>query len=293
MANNQLCKRMRIQSVLVSILLALSYCAATAQDISPETAKSRLAAAKVHLSQGSTTFGKALAALATQANLAITAAPALTDHKLVVNLEDISAEHALDAICELNDWIWTIDTKGHVVVDRPKILQPHNLIELHNALWNALPVAYRNFVSMAPNSTSAQIDKLYDDPTTNSIQLGQGTRNDELKLFFHAKAFTVKSRTDFIVTGLMPRLTNGKRLEYALLTPDQKQALLEGIVVAAMGNLESLGFVWSPRFKPFELDLLQTKIKIVNGNEIQFDNQYVDEAGRHGEGIGGGITTDK
>ena len=141
MASKQQCRRTHIQSVLAGILLTLSCCLANAQDIAPETAKSRLAAAKVHLSQGSTTLGKALAALSTQSNLSIAAAPALTDHKLVVNFEDISAEHALDAICELNDWVLSVDAKGHIIVDRPKVRKPHSLTELHDALWNALPVA--------------------------------------------------------------------------------------------------------------------------------------------------------
>lgn len=273
------------------LLSLLPCCSATAQDTDPQVAKARISATKVHLATGNTTLSKALASLSTQSGLTITASSYLSEHKMVANLEDISGEHALDALCELHAWVWTIDAKGHIVVDRPKVVQPHNLTELYNALWNALPIAYRNFVASELNATdaNAQIIHLYEDPTTNSIQMGQQTKDGYLKLYLHPKAFLVKDRTDFVSATVMPRLLSGRRLGYSLLTSPEKEALMTAIVVAMLGNLKQLSSTWDSRVKPFELDLLQTRIKVVDGKEIQFDNEYVDAAGRHGVGIGGGI----
>lgn len=273
------------------LLLLMPYYNATAQDTDPQVAKARISATKVHLATGNTTLSKALASISNQSGLTITAPYYLSEHKLVANLEDISAEHALDSLCELNAWVWTIDAKGHILVDRPKVLKPHNLTELHNALRNALPVAYQNFVASELNATdaNAQIIHLYEDPTTNSIQMGQQTKDGYLKLFLHPKAFLVKDRTDFVSATIMPRLLSGRRLEYSLLTSPEKEALMTAIVVAVLGNLKQLSSTWDSGVKPFELDLLQTRIKVVAGKEIQFDNEYVDATGRHGVGIGGGI----
>ena len=86
--------------------------------------------------------------MATQTGLQIQTEPYLETRKLVVELDSLTGQIALDTLAELNDWRWFSPEKGIIRLTRKRVRMPQTLADLSACMIAALPADYRAFLGV-------------------------------------------------------------------------------------------------------------------------------------------------
>ncbi len=101
---------------------------------------------KVTLLSGETTLPLLLKEISNQTGIEVTAADYLAERRVTLTLEKTSAEAALDALAELNDWLWTVPEPGKVLVERRIAKVPVQKSLLILRIVSALPRDLRDYL---------------------------------------------------------------------------------------------------------------------------------------------------
>ncbi|HZO90746.1 MAG TPA: hypothetical protein VFB38_20625 [Chthonomonadaceae bacterium] len=262
----------------------------------PEAQEAKLAI-RVHLRLGPTTLEKVAAALSQQTGLAINAASYLREHKLIVQMDNLPAQDALDALAALNEWIWYKTEPGHYLITRPRVRLPREIAEIPPALYKAMPIEMRRYAGfgvsveelspIADPQMRQELEALKQQGTYELMapQASVGAKMDSLRL----------KQQNLLVEVLKPDPFDGKITPYSRLTPEQKQALLiffvSNALESAIAQPRSLAF--SGRLLPFQRDIRKADIVMTAENCLQIGTFFSDEQGRHFVGFFGEIKSDQ
>jgi hypothetical protein len=223
----------------------------------------------VHLSLGETTLGEVVDSLSKQTGLTIYSDTYLRDHRLIVQLDGVSAAAALDTLAELNDWTWRRVDDAHVVLTRPTIPAPQKNADIATALQQALPKDFRRFLDVVkPSEPNARTEQ------SNRIPEIQEGANQSFRMQQMRDLFNNQQRD--LYQSFMPNIFEGRKVLYSQLTSAQKQDIL---IAYLMYHLKEMYFVrpyvFNGKLYPFESDPDKMEIRL-DGKMVQFGIKTTD-----------------
>jgi hypothetical protein len=229
---------------------------------------------QVHLNLGRTTVQTVIAALSTQTGLPINAEEYLQPRKLIVQLDGITAQGALDTLVELNDWRWFRKEDGQIWLTRHRAVVPQTLVELPAALRANLPKDYRAFfgIGMATKDLPERIFIAQD-----------GTQQRQPNLFPVLPQQERSERGNLVVTRLnnlsrlksqqmfamfQPLLAEGKTLSWTTLTLQEQADIHDTVLLGCLCSLCRSLYVelLDSGLTPYEADMDGAELQLEQGN---------------------------
>lgn len=245
------CKTLLIVYILVCFFGSI-HKGWTQSALHPET-KVKLQA-RVHLSLGKTTVAKALEVLSKQTGLTIEASTGLSERVLVVEMNDITASNALNALSACNEWVWSETTPGNIRLRRSLPRNPTTLDEVQKFVVAALPKDVRDFVCIGKSVADLKnytIPLL--DPQLANTPFAKPPVQGSLYMFSQGKIFAVDSALAREISALLkPKPTEGAYYAYKTLTPEIQEKLLLYALIYTLKETQS-GLLYN-EFAPFQKD---------------------------------------
>jgi len=134
----------------MGLILLLSP-ASHAQQISSDAIREKLST-PVKLAPGRTTLSALALQLSEKCGVPVEPAEYLQERVMVVQLNTMSARSALDAICELNDWMWKETPEKHVLISRKASKLPASPAYIFRRIHVILPRDVRDYLGVEPRS---------------------------------------------------------------------------------------------------------------------------------------------
>lgn len=195
---------------------------------------------EVHLQLGETTLTRALQELSQQVHLQIQAADYLQERELVVELNNMSAQAALDTLAEGNDWIWYEEKQGQIFVSRPKFNKTQKLLDVAPAFRAIVPKDLRRFVGVDVSDAEIRSAFRQSQPNSDYVLRSPEIINHlppRLRLLPEMIEAPVKQQENVMVTWVTKEVRTGKKIPYSTLTPEQQHSLLVRFVFTAMHDV--------------------------------------------------------
>jgi hypothetical protein len=252
--------------LLIAILVvAVGQCLAQTTPASEDRTEAQLIT-RVHLSLGATTAAEAVAVLSRQTGLTITVADYLKQRKMTVLLDNVSATAALNALCELNDWIWYKTEPNHILLSRSKLRMAAQSASIPRLVKAALPADLRAFLDIArPDEDLSRA--VYD-----LHQVGKPSQ--------YKANQTLRGINNRLLSTLNRDELQKKALTYTQLTEAQQDDLLGFIVFGALSGFDYDLLHSDP--PPYLMNLAVTMLSLGNqgtafkvGAPVQVDGQNV------------------
>ncbi len=208
---------------------------------------------RVHLSLGKTTLAKALEVLSKQTGLTIEASPGLSERVLLVEMNDITASNALNALAICNEWNWSETTPGNIRLRRSLPRNPTTLEEVQKFVVAALPKDVRDFVCIGKSVAEIKNYTIPIDPQLANTPFAKPPVNRSLSMFSQGKIFAVDSALAREISALLkPKPTDGAYYAYKTLTPEIQEKLLLYALLYTLKETRS-GLLYN-EFAPFQKD---------------------------------------
>ena len=207
--------------MLMGIVLAMRFVVSPvqAQETSQDLTRAKLGKT-VHLKLGLTTVDKVMEALSEQTGLTIKAADYLREHKIMVRMENLSAAVALDAIGELNDWVWYKIKAEQILVTRRKLRLDATPAAIPRLIQAAIPKDIRVYVDIATPT----------EDLTKYVNVFDSHFYDAQRFVGDRLLGVVAVDQAAFVNSLPPEILKGDPIPYAKLTNRQRSQLLIALV---------------------------------------------------------------
>jgi hypothetical protein len=217
----------------------------------------------VHLSAEMTLI-QAMKSLSEQIGVEVQIADYLTERRLTANLDHVTAQDALDALAELEDWQWREDKPGHIRVERRPTLVPKERAFIPRWIQAELPRDIRDYF---------HLPRPDDDP--KKYTWANMDIHDTLSRDFGRAIRLHIEQQRLAIENHLPALHTGEKFYVAGLTLQEKQHLLLGLAVQAIYRTGS-GF-WKGDLPPYASDPSNAMIALKGnalwvGSEIELEN---------------------
>ncbi len=222
---NRVCNRLCLVGV---IGLTLARGGAASGQTAPTSKTGARLATIVRLALGETTLAEVAKALSDQTGVSVSAAPYLRERKLVVQMENLSADQALGALMALNGWQLYETQEGAIVITRPPRPTPLTLSEVPAALHAVLPRDIQQFLGVG---IAAGMPKNVWERRMQAIGMSQAVIPRRI---VEKTERLVKTQLDELAAE-QKTADKTKKIPYAKLTPRQRENLLEALVFNDLG----------------------------------------------------------
>ena len=186
-----------LRLALVGFFLLVAFNASLAQTSTQLNSKALLRKG-VSLKLGETTLSKLLGEISTQTGAKIRCDDYLSEHRLMIFLDKISANSVLNLIADMNEWRWIILDNGEVVVTHRQVSAPQSMKEMPPMLRRALPPEFRRFLG-----EETTLEDVIDESDKHALELhsfgDDRNRNEYRKFLMDSK---VSSSVDKKIGGL-------------------------------------------------------------------------------------------
>ena len=183
-------------------------------------------AAPVHLLLGDVSVAQFTSALSEQTGLTISAAPYLRDRRILVQMDDVSAQNALNALAEMNDWTWRETQPGEIGLFRRALKLPREPGYIPRFVQTAIPADLREYMRVLRPS-----DKLHNDDTP-----APKNAPASIDIFLRIVDAHLDALHELRATLSIPDLCK-KPLSYARLSAAQQTLLLSTYVYGYFSNI--------------------------------------------------------
>jgi hypothetical protein len=214
----------------------------------------------VHLRMGATTVGKLAARIGDQIGLTIETEPMLVEHRILVQMDGISAETALQTLAELNGWEITHPGPGHYRIRPMSVPSPKQITDIPVAFRMALPMDFRRYLEMEEEKEempSIPPHGQFNDAHLNYLQDKENQRQVTSR---HRQLLDMA--TESLTQDLPPALRDGQEHPYAALSEDQKDDMVTLLILHKL-NLLSLDTLQG-KLKPFQRDYTKAELTLKN-----------------------------
>ncbi|MCW3054620.1 MAG: hypothetical protein JWN14_3790 [Chthonomonadales bacterium] len=228
-------------------------------DPSEQTLKS-----PVHLRLGATTVGKLAARIGEQTGLTIEAEAILSEHRILVQMDGISAEVALQTLAELNGWEIVHPGPGHYRIRPISVPAPKRITDVPGAFRMALPMDFRRYLDMEAEKQEAPPARphgQFNDARQNYLQDKENQRQVTAR---YSQLLTMA--TEALTQDLPPALRDGQEHPYAALSEEQKDDMITLLVLNKL-KLLSLDMLQG-KLKPFQRDYTTAELTLKNGRTL-------------------------
>jgi len=243
----------------------------------------------VHLHLGATTVGKMVARIGEQVGLTIETDPILAEHRILVQMEGISAETALQTLAELNGWEITHPTSGHYRIRPLPIPAPKRIADIPGAFRMALPMDFRRYLDMEAEKQEAPPIRphgQFNDARQNYLQDKENQRQVTAR---YNQLLTMA--TEALTQDLPPALRDGQEHPYAVLSEDQKDDMITLLVLNKL-KLLSLDMLQG-KLKPFQRDYTTAELTLKNDRMLTISSTTHANGGSLYEAFGAEVEAPK
>jgi hypothetical protein len=267
-----------IQTAISAICLALFAPHAAGQIV--HTAKAAdLLKKQVTLAPRPTTLRNAVSALSEQTGLKIEAEEYLADRKMSIYSVRESAAAALDAIAELNGYVWRETDDLHIVVTRPSIQYPTRLSDAPAAIRAAMPVDFARYLGIGV--TVDNLAPIEDKAQARSLEMRRrrtGIARFEIQARIESKiASLIHKECETLYTPQTARPLMGAGIPFSKLTPIQQSALSTALLLQPLIGLSSgtAYYLMYNQLTPYQQDPLRAALNIRGGNGLEIGTETV------------------
>lgn len=239
----------------------------------------------VHLRLGATTVGKLTAEMAKQTGLNIEADPALAPHRLVVQMDGVRAEAAIKTLAELNGWEIANPDPTHYRVRPVAVPKPAAIGDIPRAFQAALPIDFRRYLGI-----ELAEEDLPQDPALRrrvlKARLNYLPDGDTKRQFTLRSKQLLDSATESLIEELIPLLADGEEYLSVRLSAEQKERLLDWLVLENLNLLDPdliLG-----RFRSFQRDWPSAEVRLKR-TMLMIESTTPVAVGQRREGFGAHI----
>jgi hypothetical protein len=254
--------------LICALLIAVSgrgarLCAQTTESpAAKDSARAQLAKI-VHLNLGETTIDKLMATLSEQTGLTIKAAEYLSERSLTVEMDNLTAIEALDALDELNDWTWYPTLPGKILVTRRRLRMDAVPEAVPRMMQAAIPKEIRTYLQIpTPGEDLAEHVNIFD----NSLHDGMKFANDRLER-------TVAADQSDLLTSLSPGILSGDPVHYAMLSGRQRTELLTALVFPLLRRTDYQ--LLHGDLPPHVSDVNSSVLWLTGGNTLLIGSQFI------------------
>lgn len=239
----------------------------------------------VHLRLGATTVGKLAATIGDQTILNIDTDPILSTHRIVVEMDGISAETALQTLADLNGWEITHPRPGHYHIRPIPVLSPRRMTDIPVAFRMAMPMDFRRYIGLEDEKEAmpqAPAHGQFNDARLHYLQ----DREDQRQITFRHKQL-LDMATASLTQDLTPTLKDGHEHPYAALSADQKDDMVTLLVLNKL-NLLSVDLLRG-KLKPFQRDYNTAELTLKEGRMLMIGSTTQMNGGTLHEAFGAPI----
>ncbi|MCW3097057.1 MAG: hypothetical protein JWL77_2675 [Chthonomonadaceae bacterium] len=218
----------------------------------------------VHLRLGATTVGKLAAIIGDQTVLNIDTDPILSTHRIVVEMDGISAETALQTLADLNGWKITHPLSGHYHIRPIAAPLPKQIAEIPIAFRTALPMDFRRYLGLEvakDDLPQAPARGQFNDSRLRYLQ----EKEDQRQITFRHNQL-LEMATASLTRDLPLQLKDGNEHSYAALSPEQKDYMVTLLVVNKLHLLNS--DLLHGKLKPFQRDYNTAELTLKDGRML-------------------------
>ncbi len=274
-----------IPRVVGVIGLTFALCGGVDAQSAPTSKTGARLAANVHLQLGETTLADVAKALSEQTGVSISAVPYLRERKLVVQMENLSADQALRALTELNGWQLYEMQDGAIVIARPPRPTPQTLVETPLALRATLPRDFQQFLGV---DVPIGIPKNDWERRMQTIGL---TDTVIPRRVLEKMERLVKNQLEALAAE-QKAADKEKKTPYVKLTPRQRENLLAALVFSDLSFFVSGGNLLYNTLMPFQRDVRTAEARF-NGGMLDIGSAILNEHGRFFSSFGIQVVHDK
>lgn len=190
----------------------------------------------IHLHLGTTTMQAAAQALAAQTGLHIQVDNCLQARKLLVEMDNLTAQDALDTLAELGDWRWFRKEDGTIWLARKRVVIPQTIADLPACLRAALPRDYRTFLGV-----SVELKDLPERPNDLSQNAWVPVSRMQPRVEHASRAASRLGRLAWqqsqqLYTEFLPFVADDKTLSWRQLTERQLTAVNDMLLLDILGG---------------------------------------------------------
>lgn len=277
------------QRFLISTVLFGSLIGAGAPGLAQQAqAESAVQAIKssVHLRLGATTVSGLTAEISEQTGLKIKADPTLAAHRILVQLDDVSAETALQTLADLNGWEVTHPRAGYYRIRPRPILIPQKTTDIPTAFQTAMPMDLRRYLGQSSEQQN-QLQTSVRSQQFNEGRLRYLREQDEKRNIKLRNQQRLDLSTQTLIQTLMPLLEDRREHLYKELSPQQKENLLTHLITTQL-NMLNLALLRGELI-PFQIDPGKAELTLKDGKMLMVNSTTRLNGGMHREGFGAPI----
>lgn len=226
--------------------------------------------APAHLSLGATTVKAVMASLAQQTGLKIQAESYLETRKLVVHLDNLSGQEALDTLTELNDWRWINKGNGLVLITRRRVLLPEHLKDLPMCLINAFPKDYRRFLGFGVAAKDLPEPKIISPQGQEMTFAGANEELDHTSRVFLRLQRLNDQKPQTLFDALQPGIMDNRIFHLKDLSPALQVDLQDALVLRILATLNRGPYLdlLNNGLMPYQKDRDTVEIYLYGGNGL-------------------------
>ncbi len=254
-----------LRLALVGVFLSVALNATLAQ-VSNQLNSKALLRKEVSLKLGETTLNRVLVEISTQTGAKVRCDDYLSDHRLMIFLDKISANSVLNLIADMNEWRWIILDNGEAVVTHRQVIAPQSMKEMPPMLRRALPREFRRFLG-----EETTLEDVIDESDKRALELLSsgdiGNRNEYRKFLMDSKASSAVNKKIGGLPGslsylstLFPDIPNEANSSVNYRFTDWRRPLRESVLLSILYgflrpiNDQSVQEALQGRLRPYVAD---------------------------------------
>ena len=239
----------------------------------------------VHLHLGATTVAKLAAQIGDQTGLAIEIEPMLAEHRLLVQMDGISAETALKTLADLNGWEILHPHAGHYRIRAIPVPSPRKIADVPDAFRMALPMAFRRYLGLEAEKDEMPQASAHGQFNDAHLRYLQDEENQRQMTFLHRKLLDMATKS--LTEDLAPTLRDGHEHLYSALSEDQKDDMITLLVLNKLTLLDV--DLLHGKLKPFQRDYNTAELTLKEGRMLMIGSTTQMNGGMLYEGFGAPI----
>jgi hypothetical protein len=274
--------------MLVCLFMMLNFVIpGAAQTVTSETVKAALKK-PIHLIPNGTaeknTLRTLLASMREQTGLTMEAESFLLDRTVIVTANGQNAGELLNALAELNDWVWNEKADHHILLSRPRYVAPTNLGEVPKAMQRCLPVDMRRYlgIGVAPEDLFLPENSRFHGKEADLLKQSPEQIISESNK--NRLSIASQKADDAILQTLSLQHFREGDLSYQEWSKELREQVIQRLVLQALeqeANPVSTGLTISA-LQPFQTDLSKAFISVNGGI---FISSYLPPPPNHPDGI--------
>lgn len=288
----------RVGFIAIYSLFLTAFCslAVMAQTLAINQSRDKLKTI-VHLRVGQTTVANVMKAISEQIGVKVLPAEYLQDHRLLMQMDQVSASDVLDTLVDLYGWRWFVNEQGNVVLtgQRPRV--PQTPAELPIQAQIIIPRDVQKYLRIQDPSIKPVVKQ------DNTIDVSMFADNIKIRSqierqisdLIQKRLVLLESEFSTRADSLPSASSADKLLQlaYTDLTPSMQQGLVKALVLStlysAAGSARSFNLLHN-NLMPYERDMNSAEI-MVKGGIIHIGSSTKSEAGYVHVGFGEGLTS--